>query len=98
MTLKQLEWTHKQNEVVTCQRILPNGIKCGIKVISSRDVRMEMWLTNGTKKILSDLRVQNCAMLKGAKSFDQQTNNNKVFPSPYATCKSDDEKRWIIQS
>ena len=99
MTLKQLEWTREKNGVLTCQRMLPNGIEFGTKVNpGTSDVQMEMWLTNGTNKVLSDLRVQNCAMLKGAKSFDQQTNDNKVFSGPYAACKSDDGKRWIIQA
>ena len=57
---------------------------------------MEMWLTNGTNQPLRDLRVQNCAMLKGAKGFDQQTNENKVFRGAYAACRSSDGNRWVI--
>jgi hypothetical protein len=55
-----------------------------------------MWLTNGTQETLSDLRVQNCVMLKGAAGFDQQTNDNKFFLGPYVACHSPDRKRWII--
>ena len=57
---------------------------------------MEMWLTNGTDKPLSDLRVQTCVMLKLAAGFNTQTNANKVFSKPYVACKSDDGTRWII--
>jgi len=57
---------------------------------------MEMWLRNGTPATLRDLRVQNCVMLKGAKGFERQTNENKVFASPYVACRSDDGKQWII--
>jgi hypothetical protein len=35
-------------------------------------------------------------MLKGAAGFEQQTNDNKVFASPYAACRSSDGKKWII--
>ena len=61
---------------------------------------MELTLTNGTDKTLSDLRVQNCVMLKGAgveaAGFEQQTNDNKVFEQPYAACRSQSGKRWVI--
>jgi hypothetical protein len=57
---------------------------------------MELWLKNGTDEKLSDLRVQNCVMLKGAAGFEEQTNDNKVFSPPYAACRSKDGKRWII--
>jgi hypothetical protein len=40
--------------------------------------------------------VQNCVMLKGAKGFETQSNDNKVFTPPYAACKSADGKRWVI--
>ena len=35
-------------------------------------------------------------MLKGAKGFSQQTNENKIFEKPYVACRSDDGRRWII--
>ena len=57
---------------------------------------MEMWLTNGTDQKLTDLRVQNCVMLKAAGGFEQQTNDNKLFQGPYAACHSADRRRWII--
>jgi hypothetical protein len=53
-------------------------------------------LTNGTKEPLTDLRVQNCVMLKGAAGFEPQNNDNKVFSGPYAACRSTDGKRWVI--
>ena len=53
------------------------------EIVRADAVRMEMWLTNGTTEPLSDLRVQNCVMLKGAGGFDDQTNDNKVFRAPY---------------
>ncbi len=78
-------------------RKLPNGIEFGVKASPQADnLRMTMWLTNGTKELLSDLRVQNCVMLKGMRDFDQQTNNNKQFGDGYAVAISTAGSRWII--
>jgi hypothetical protein len=57
---------------------------------------MSMTLTKGTQKLLTGLRVQNCVMLKGAPGFQRQTSENKVFRKPYAACRSDDGKHWVI--
>ena len=95
--LAPLEWNRRPDESLDIERILPNGISFGAKVLPGKSaVRMHLWLKNGTKETLRDLRVQNCVMLKGAKGFTQQTNENKVFSKPYVACKSDDGKRWII--
>src|SRR5262245_37962175 len=95
--LEPLEWDRRPDGVFEIERKLPNGVVFGTRVVPGRDgVRMEMWLTNGTKEKLTDLRVQNCVMLKGAKGFEQQTADNKVFSGPYAACRSADGKRWVI--
>ncbi len=95
--LEPLEWNRRSDGAFDIERKLPNGIVFGVKVVSTTNVvRMELWLTNGTKETLRDLRVQNCVMLKGAKGFEQQTNDNKVFSSPCVACRSSDGKRWII--
>jgi len=95
--LERLEWTRKSDGTFEIQRKLPNGIIFGTKVIPGRDaVRMEMWLTNGTPEKLSDLRVQNCVMLKGAAGFEVQSNDNKVFSKPYVAARNKTGDRWII--
>jgi len=95
--LERLEWNRHADGTFEVERRLPNGIVFGAKVMSATNAaRMELWLTNGTKETLRDLRVQNCVMLKGARGFDHQTNDNKVFSSPYVACRSVDGKRWII--
>jgi len=95
--LERLEWNRRADGTFDIERRLPNGIVFGAKVMPATNaVRMELWLTNGSKETLRDLRVQNCIMLKGAGGFEQQTNDNKVFSSPYAACRSVDGKRWII--
>lgn len=97
--LPKLEWNRHDDGTLDIQRKLPNGIVFGAKVVPKRDaVEMEMWLTNGTKEKLSDLPVQMCAMLKGMASFTKQINDNKVFSAPYAACKSEDGKHWVIMA
>jgi hypothetical protein len=95
--LPQLEWNRRADESLDIERTLPNGIAFGAKVLPAKNgVRFHLWLGNGTKETLRDLRVQNCVMLKAARGFAQQTNENKVFSKPYVACKSDDGKKWII--
>ena len=95
--LERLEWNRGKDGALDIERKLPNGIVFGAKVLPGLEVvRMELWLTNGTKETLTDLRVQNCVMLKSAAGFDQQTNDNKIFKSPYVACRSVDGKKWII--
>jgi hypothetical protein len=95
--LPRLEWRRAQDGTLELERKLPNGIAFGSKVIPGRDgVRMRLWLHNGTREKLSDLRVQNCVMLKGATGFTAQTNANKVMVAPYVACRSETGNRWII--
>ncbi len=97
VAMKPLEWERRADGTLRMERRLPNGIVFGTHVRPGKDaVRMEMWLTNGTKEPLTDLRVQNCVMLKGAPDFAQQTNDNKVLSNPYVACRSADGKRWVI--
>ncbi|MEX0714448.1 MAG: hypothetical protein WD278_19080 [Pirellulales bacterium] len=95
--LAPLEWKAGQDGSLESERVLPNGIKFGARVMASAAaVRMELWLTNGTEQRLTDLRVQNCVMLKQAAGFDKQDNENKLFSPPYAACRNEDGSRWII--
>jgi len=95
--LEKLEWNRLPGGDLQFERTLPNGIRFGTKVTPTPTaVRMKMWLFNGTPQTLTDLRVQNCVMLKGAAGFDDQTNDNKVFDAPYAACRSRDADRWVI--
>jgi hypothetical protein len=97
--LEMLEWTRLPGGELQCERTLPNGIRFGTKVRSTSEaVQMEMWLFNGTAATLSDLRVQNCVMLKGAVGFAEQTNDNKLFEAPYAACRNAAGNRWVISA
>lgn len=95
--LKQLEWERGDDGSLSLTRKLPNGIEYTAQVEAAGSaLRMKLSLTNGTKERLSDLRIQNCVMLKGAKGFDKQTNDNKRFESPFVAVHADDGNRWII--
>ena len=95
--LPKLEWNRTPDGTLDIERKLPNGIAFGAKVKPTKKaVMMELWLKNGTKQKLSDLRVQNCVMTKMAAGFDQQTNDNKVLTNPYVACRSSDGRKWII--
>ncbi len=95
--LPKLEWTRGPEGQLTFARTLPNGIQFGTRIRpNSTRVNMEMWITNGTDKTLTGLRVQNCVMLGHADGFNQQTNDNKLFQSPLAACHNPAKNRWII--
>ena len=95
--LRPLEWQRRADGRLEITRKLPNGVSFGARVVPGKDgVRMELWLTNGSKEKLTDLRVQNCLMLKGAAGFTKQTGDNKVHAAPYAAARSEDRKRWVI--
>ena len=57
---------------------------------------MQLTLTNGTDAPLSDLRVQNCVMLKAAEGFNQQDNENKVDRDPWTAVHNPAGDRWIL--
>jgi hypothetical protein len=95
--LPRQEWQRQADGSLIAERTLPNGIAFGSKIISHSDhVQCEMWLKNGSDQKLTDLRVQNCVMLKGAKGFAEQTNDNKILSGPYVACHSTEGDRWII--
>lgn len=97
VTLEQLEWNRRQDGTLDIRRTLPNGIAFAARVVPRRDgVKMKLTLTNGTPAPLTDLRVQNCVMLKNADEFRQQTNANKVTREPYTACHSPSGDRWVI--
>lgn len=98
VSLPRLEWNVKPGGALTLTRNLPNGISYSAIVRLVRDhLEMELTLANGTGETLTDLRVQNCIMLKGAPSFAALTNDNKVFEAPFAAVQSaENQQRWLI--
>ncbi len=97
VTLAIQEWERRQDGSLKLHRTLPNQIEFGTLIFPQKDhVEMMMWLKNGTKETLTDLRVQNCVMLKGARGFNQQTGENKKVEKPFVACRNEAGDRWII--
>ena len=95
--LEPLEWQREKDGSYRLERKLPNAVTFGTEVRPGKEgVRMRMWLTNGTDQTLTGLRVQNCIMFKGAPNFAALSNDNKVFQTPYAACRSNTGNRWVI--
>ena len=57
---------------------------------------MELWLRNGTDASLSDLRIQNCVMLKGAQGFSHQSNEFRFNHGPVAVARSKDGAHYLL--
>lgn len=95
--LEPVEWTRNPDGTLAVERRLPNGVRFGARVIPGEDlVQLEIWLTNGTDRPLTGLRLQNCIMLKDAGQFNQPTMDNRLSVPPYATCRSPGGDRWLI--
>lgn len=95
--LPPLEWERRDDGSFFHARELPNKIRFTSHVVPRPGhVAMTMTLTNGTAEPLTDLRVQNCVMLKEARGFEQQTNDNKRTIAPYIACRDATGRRWII--
>jgi hypothetical protein len=97
VTLPHQEWRRLADGTLESERVLPNAVAFGTRVAVERDaVHFEMWLRNGSEETLTDLRVQNCVMLKAAHGFTAQTNENKRLENPFAIVRSSIGDRWII--
>lgn len=95
--LEPLEWERLADGAFKLERTLPNGIRFGTLVVPHKDhVAMEMWLHNGTDETLTDLRVQNCVMLREAEGFNQQTTDNRLIRNPFIAVRNPAGNRWII--
>lgn len=95
--LPRLEWRRLSDGTLESERELPNKVAFGAKVTpGATSVRFDLWLRNDSAETLTDLRVQNCVMLKACAGFSGQTNQNKRLETPFAIARSDDGHRWII--
>ena len=98
IALAMMEWNRHDDGSLSLERKLPNGIAYRARVMPRKDhVEMILELDNGTDALLTDLRVQNCVMLKNAPGFTDLTNDNKRFEAPFAVAQSTEvPQRWII--
>jgi peptidoglycan/xylan/chitin deacetylase (PgdA/CDA1 family) len=97
--LARLEWKENKDGSLEMERTLPNQVVFGTKVFPGvNELKMQMWLKNGSKETLSNLRVQNCIMLKGAPDFcfKQKNDKNIVLEKPFVARRSNSSQQWII--
>src|SRR5579872_96626 len=84
------------SDLLSYQRTLPDAITFGASIRPVENaVEMELWLRNFTDHNLNGIRAAICVMLKGARDFNAQTNDNKLFQFPVATVRSATGDRWI---
>lgn len=97
LALKPLEWTCQEDGTLIMERTLPNRVVFGTRVVPTPEaVHMEMWLDNGSPEHLSQLRVQNCIMLRGAPEFVHAEPDSVVESAPYIARRSSVADRWFI--
>src|SRR5262245_456599 len=96
-SLEPMEWSRGGDGSLALERLLPNKVTLAAKVNPQKDgVRMEFSVKNGSEETLTGLRVQMCVMLAHVTGFEQRTNDNKVFAVPFAACRDESGRRWII--
>jgi peptidoglycan/xylan/chitin deacetylase (PgdA/CDA1 family) len=95
--LPPLEWERTRDGKLRHERRLPNGVTFGTLVEPrAGGVRMEMWITNGTRETLTGLRVQNCVMLAQLAGFASAADDDKLLDPPYAAQRAPGTNRWVI--
>ena len=99
LELTPLEWQRKSNRVLELQRTLPNNVTFGTRVRPTQlgnGIEMEMWLTNHSQEVLTNLVTQNCLMLKGAPEFASSQPQDRVIRGPFIAVRSSAGLRWCI--
>ncbi len=94
--LEHIEWKRNKDGSLESHRKLPNGIEFGAKAKpGNMDVQLELWLKNGTQEELKEISSQVCVLLKGAKGFNAQTNDNKTIEGAKVTTTSESTNQFI---
>ena len=97
VTLPQLEWDRSRSGQLHLTRRLPNQVEMtSVAKVTEEGARFQFSITNHSPQALTGLRIQMCGMLKGLKGFDSQTNDNKIFQSPFVAAKNEVGNRWVI--
>ncbi len=95
--LENVDWSRTSDGGVESERVLPNQVSFGSAArLDGEQVKLELWLKNGSTKTLKELRAAVCLMLKGAPDFNTQTKENKIFRCPVSAVRSAKGDRWIL--
>ena len=90
------DWTRRADVALSSEWTLPNQVSFGAEVrLEEGEVRMNLWVRNGSPEPLTAMRSQVCVLLGGAPGFAAQTAANKTFVSPRASARSLNGQRVI---
>ena len=96
--LPKVEW-EKTDEGYGSRRVLPNGIAFETRVtVRDDEVEMVIDLKNGTKALLTEMRVQVCTMLKGLVGFSVQEPLKQITDGSVIAVRAHEQPRWVVTS
>jgi peptidoglycan/xylan/chitin deacetylase (PgdA/CDA1 family) len=94
--LPKVEW-QQEGHSWRVDKHLPNGVEFGCHAEpAANELRLKLWIKNGSNEALTGLLVQNCMMLANAEGFNQQSNDNKLIERPFVVCSNASKTRHII--
>ena len=97
VTITNVDWTRGADGSLRSEWRLPNGIAFGAVVTPIADgADCELWLRNGTKSKLTEMRTQVCLMLKGAPGFTEQSQAGKEYAKPLAVATASGARRHVL--
>jgi hypothetical protein len=81
--LPAVPW-RRENGGIAFDRELPNGVAFGSRATPAGDmaVDLEIYIRNGTREPLTDIRLQTCAFLRAIREFADYTQDNKFVHLP----------------
>ena len=90
-------WRREQDDAWANEWELPRAVRLAVTVTPRRDgVRFELRGMNGGSAVVGPLRIEVCLLLRGATGFEALSNVNKRLQSPWAACRDQEGKRWVL--
>ena len=89
IVIEDRDWT-RRGDALESRWTLPDTLEFGAKIMAAAGNanEMELWVTNKSSDPFRAMRSQVCVMLKRAKGFEQQTNDNKELGKSTARVRS----------
>ncbi|HZT32327.1 MAG TPA: polysaccharide deacetylase family protein [Bryobacteraceae bacterium] len=98
VVIDNVDWNRAADGSLRSEWTLPNQVAFGASArMEGEEVRMELWLRNGSREPLSKLRTQICLLLGRAQGFAAQTADNKILRQPTAGVRAPDGRRILIE-
>ena len=89
LVIEDRDWVWREGSLES-RWVLPDTLDFGARVTPAAgdSIEMELWVTNKSPELFAGMRSQVCVMLKRARGFEQQTNDNKEFGKSVAQVRS----------